>query len=546
MSITGLLESTRRIRPPRGGSMLLLAGLMTGAAITGVCPQPVAPASAATTDARWVPTGNLHTGRMYHTATLLPNGKVLVVGGAIDGSAELYDPATGTWSVVTGRSSAAHYGHTATLLPDGRVLIVGGVAVGAQRPVNSPNSPDNAELYDATTGTWTRAGSPFAYRSDHTATLLQSGKVLVAGGANDGIENSAALYDPATGTWSQTGSLTTQRAGHQATLLQDGRVLVTGGSNDGDFSFGLRNTEIYDPTAGTWSQASDLNVPRYGHSATLLSDGKVLVVGGDSLQSYIFGPRRPTPPSPPNNNSAELFDPATGNWSAVGTLNAGRSFHTASLLPSGEVMVVGGYTISPLAPDESIESAERYDPSSALWRNTSALGTARSGHTATLLPNGEVLVVGGFNGMVGSLNSAELYDSAVPPGTISPGFTGSWFNPAQNGHGFMLEVLSGTPMQLLASWFAFAPQGGQAWIVGLGPIDGNHAVLQGIQTAGTGARFPPNFDQANVRAENWGTLTFTFSDCNHGRVDWAASTPSYGSGGMDLTRLTLPAGLVCP
>jgi len=129
---------------------------------------------------------------------------------------------------------------------------------------------------------------------------------------------------------------------------------------------------------------------------------------------------------------------------------------------------------------------------------------------------------------------------------IDAGISGSWFNPAQSGHGIMLELLPGSPPQLLATWFVFAPQGGQSWIVGLGPVSGNQAVLRGTQTVGSGAQFPPNFDATRVSQQAWGTLTFTFSDCNHGHVEWAATAPGYGSGGMDLERLTLPAGLTCP
>ena len=129
---------------------------------------------------------------------------------------------------------------------------------------------------------------------------------------------------------------------------------------------------------------------------------------------------------------------------------------------------------------------------------------------------------------------------------IGAGITGSWFNPAQNGHGFMIEVLPGSPMRLLAQWMTFAPQGGQTWVSAVGPIDGDRAVLEGIQAAGSGARFPPNFDSAHLNVQGWGTLTFTFSDCDHGHVDWTAAAADYGSGGMDLTRLTLPAGLTCP
>ena len=128
---------------------------------------------------------------------------------------------------------------------------------------------------------------------------------------------------------------------------------------------------------------------------------------------------------------------------------------------------------------------------------------------------------------------------------IGPGVTGSWFNAGQAGQGFSIQVLPGQPLQMMASWFVFRPDGGQSWIVGQGPVTGTRAVLQGIQMAGAGGRFPPAFDQANVHPEHWGTLTFTFSDCNHGRVTWASSVPGYGSGSMDLTRLTMPAGLTC-
>ena len=145
-----------------------------------------------------------------------------------------------------------------------------------------------------------------------------------------------------------------------------------------------------------------------------------------------------------------------------------------------------------------------------------------------------------------SLSAGVIFVLPRPTSPIGAGATGSWFNPDQNGHGFAIEVLPGTPMRMLASWFTFSPEGGQSWIVGLGPmIDDNRAVLQGYQSAGDGGRFPPNFDATYVHQEDWGTLTFIFSDCSHGHVEWVSSIPGYGSGGMDLTRLTLPAGLTC-
>ena len=128
---------------------------------------------------------------------------------------------------------------------------------------------------------------------------------------------------------------------------------------------------------------------------------------------------------------------------------------------------------------------------------------------------------------------------------IGPGITGTWFDPNQDGQGFVIEVLPGRPLQLLASWFVFAPEGGQSWIIASGPIAGTRAVLQANRIVGNGGNFPPNFDAANVHQEPWGTLTFTFVDCNHGHVDWVATAPGYGSGRMNLTRLTLPAGLTC-
>jgi plastocyanin len=139
-----------------------------------------------------------------------------------------------------------------------------------------------------------------------------------------------------------------------------------------------------------------------------------------------------------------------------------------------------------------------------------------------------------------------IYVGVLPPGAIGTNVTGTWFDSAQGGMGFMVEVVPGSPLQMLAAWLTFSPEGDSSWVVGLGPIAGDHATLSATQTVGSGARFPPNFDPAHVADQSWGTLTFTFSDCNHGHVDWSSTLAGYGNGGMDLTRLTLPAGLTCP
>ena len=341
--------------------------------------------------------------RNLHTATLLPNGKVLVAGGRDDvassvlDSAELYDPATGTWS-ITGRLIAARLGHTATLLPNGKVLVAGG------QNNEALSIMDSAELYDPDAGTWSSAGRLRTPRVDHTATLLASGKVLVVGGLG---RNSAELFDPTTGTWSQTGSLTFGRESHQATVLRDGRVLVTGGTYDSDLIFPEAAAEIFDPPAGTWKVTSNLNVPRSGHSATPLPDGTVLVAGGLGPPEQIIQGDTTTFYEA-STNTAELFAPATTQWTLTGNLNAERTGHTASLLSDGTVLIAGGSSATP--PNYVIlGTAELYDPSLAKWELTFPLNSARTLHTATSLADGRVLIVGGVSASGSVLSTAEIY-----------------------------------------------------------------------------------------------------------------------------------------
>lgn len=129
---------------------------------------------------------------------------------------------------------------------------------------------------------------------------------------------------------------------------------------------------------------------------------------------------------------------------------------------------------------------------------------------------------------------------------ISAAFSGNWFDPGQSGQGFEIEILGGSTPQMSVLWFTFAPGGGETWIAASGPIDGTQATMDAYQISGPGALFPPHFDAAKLTPQPWGTLEFTFSDCNNGRVDWASTQPGYGSGTMALTRLTLPDGLGCP
>jgi N-acetylneuraminic acid mutarotase len=349
----------------------------------------------------WSATGGLAEARDHHTATLLSDGTVLVAGGRIGPnadksatSAELYDPASGTWN-ATENMNGARDGQTATLLLDGRVLVAGGASRAGM------NALATAELYDPVRGTWTATGDMVAPGRGHTATLLSNGRVLVVGG--DGNPTLAQLYDPASGTWTATGRPKIRyHVGHTATLLRDGRVLVTGGPPNGR-DIGGPTAELYDPASGSWTVTGNMVRIRLGHTATLLSDGKVLVAGG-----YAEGG------SSESTASAEVYDPNSGSWTAITKMATIRSGGwTATLLTDGKVLVVGGFRSD---GNGVLGSTELYDPGTGTWTSAGNLATPRAGETATLLPGGQVLVVGGLSVIDGTARpqlSAELYDPGV-------------------------------------------------------------------------------------------------------------------------------------
>jgi N-acetylneuraminic acid mutarotase len=323
------------------------------------------------------------------TATLLSNGKLLVIGGQTNGgsvtaTAELYDPAVGTWT-LTGSMNTERADHTATLLPNGKVLVAGGYD-------SANNALSSAELYDPLVGTWTNTRSMAAPRFLYTATLLASGQVLIVGGTTDGsiaIPN-AELYDPKTGLWTATNLLKFARFFHTATLLPNGQVLISGGKNsDGS---PVSSAELFDPATGVWTTANSLSMPRYSHTAALLPSGQVLVAGGTTNAGTAI-------------SSAELYDPSSGRWAATNSLITGRFNHTSTLLPNGSLLVTGG-TIDGSA---SLTNAEVFNFGNGTWTGTNSLNSARYSHTATLLANGEVVVVGGFSTNQ-PLSSVERFD----------------------------------------------------------------------------------------------------------------------------------------
>ena len=318
--------------------------------------------------------------RYLDTATLLPDGRVLIAGGysgstALD-SAELYDPSTGTFS-PTGSMTEARYDDTATLLSNGRVLVVGGYndSTGYGGPYGYGSAVASAELYDPSTGTFSPTGSMTEVHREFTATLLPTGRVLIAGGG------SAELYDPSTGTFSPTGSMTDFRSGATATLLPTGRVLIAGGLN--------HSAELYDPKTGKFSPTGSMTagVDRADATATLLSDGRVLIAGGPPFAS------------------GELYDLTSGTFSPTGSMAISRGRQTSALLRNGFVLIAGGY--QPDGGGGASDSAELYDPQLGIFGPTGSMTTARSDPTVTMLSDGRVLIAGGVDS--GPLASAELY-----------------------------------------------------------------------------------------------------------------------------------------
>jgi N-acetylneuraminic acid mutarotase len=359
--------------------------------------------------------------------TPLQNGKVLVVGGSGNGSdgsftAELYDPATGRWT-LTGSLNDARDWHTATLLSDGKVLVTGG------RSADYTVDLASVELYDPATGSWTRTNSLTGRRFWHTATLLPNGKVLVAGGYKTGNPSAtysdAQLYDPASGTWSATGSMSGPRYLHTATLLTNGQVLVAGG----DMVSGT-SAELYVPSTGMWTNTGSITVGRGMHTATLLTNGLVLVTGGQYASPTV-----------------ELYDPASGTWSTNGPMSVPRWWHTATLLANGHVLVVGGSTYTA----NSLASTEVFDPNTGYWTAASSLNIPRSDHTASFLANGRALVAGGQ----GAGASVEL----LLPATVSslPIVLNSPVKVPNGSFQFTFTNTPGAPFTALAATNAVLP-----------------------------------------------------------------------------------------
>ena len=326
--------------------------------------------------------------------------------------------ATGQWQFA-GVMSGGRADHSATLLGDGKVLVAGG------QNSADPNVSSNFDIYDprsGSVGTWSFGGPMISAHADHTATLLGDGRVLIAGGhggvdeigpptnPNPNLKNppvptaAAEVYNPLTAQFASTGPLTLARYGHAATRLNDGKVLVSGGllSNGAPTS----SAEMFDPQLNTWSDAGTMSLPRDHHTSTLLPSGKVLVTGiPGGLTGRGLAEAEPL--------SAELFDPATRTWSVTTPLRSpNRNNHTATFIGNGKVLVVGGSTTVNYQP-------ELYDPASGTWSATSPTSSTRSFHTASLLMDGRVLVTGGTANVT---PETELFDPVTGTWSVTSPF----------------------------------------------------------------------------------------------------------------------------
>ncbi|MEK2646228.1 kelch repeat-containing protein [Bdellovibrio sp. BCCA] len=400
----------------------------------------------------WSAAASLVTGRCYHSATLLSDGRVMVIGGRTENSlalgisnylstAEIYNPATNTWTAAASMTTNRGY-HSAILLKNGKVFVVGG---------RNTSGLLTTALYNPSANSWAAGPSLTKSRKDHTATLLPEGKVVIIGGVDDAgvILSDTTIYDPSSGpsgTFSNGAALAVARKSHTATLVGD-RVFVIGGSTT---STVFKDTVIYDPSTNQWQTFADLQSgPRYLHTANIAGN-YLVVLGGLSETTYLFPANTPerlnistfiwksegnmsasrfipaaallnngkvfisggvsTEPTLTYPTSSDIFDPATGNWKAAAPIPASRARSTATTLPNGKVLVVGGQDDANI-----LGTTVLYDPDSDSWSAGPSLTHPRSGHVATLLPNGKVLVIGGTGDFAGSvlIGEAEVYDPST-------------------------------------------------------------------------------------------------------------------------------------
>jgi len=337
----------------------------------------------------WVPLPDMPRAHRSAWAQRLKDGRVLVYAYTgnqvpiLDWGADetvfpvtgsLYDPVANTWTSTGPMVSEQRHG-TSAMLPDGRVLVVASDITMINR---------TTEIYDPVTNGWSAAPEMLDDHAGGQAVALQDGRILVVGGDGQPLPE---VYNPVTNTWSATApTISAQRRWHRAVRLADGRVLVVGGYQP----FGGPVAELYDPAANTWTETapSACTAPdRTSLEATLLDDDTVLVSGPWYVEETCYEPEPLT---------EELYDPSTNQWAAADRLAVPRAYHSATRLPGGHVVVVGGRHNTNLSGESgTVETTELYDPSTGTWSLDTPLSQAPYHHAAVLLDNCKVLVAGG-------------------------------------------------------------------------------------------------------------------------------------------------------
>ena len=345
----------------------------------------------------WSKAASLNVPRQYPGLARLPDGRILAVTGhPLQGQSLASAEIYDPKSdqwTPTGSLNLPRNG----VEPGGLIVLPGGKILIAGGGTGA-RSAREAELFNPTTQTWSLTGSMYEARSNHSTMLLADGRVFVAGGidwSTDTVLTSAEVYDPATEGWTLVGPMTTKRTNLRTVRLTDGRVLVSGGASVSDVAGELADAEIFDPATGRFTATNPMNEARRAFRMILLRDGRVLAIGGAR-----GGPSTPDAQL----DSTEIFDPSSETWNVTGSLIEGRWGPEANLLSDGRVLVTGGM----YGRVGRRKSAEIFDPASGTWTSAGSLQQARNGHRSIALDDGRILIVGGFSGTI-ELTSCEVY-----------------------------------------------------------------------------------------------------------------------------------------
>lgn len=372
---------------------------------------------------RWSPGPRTVTAHAGHSLLLLSSGEAFIVAGtgaysrSLSRRSERFDPSAtptaanteqGIWQAAA--ATRWSLGAATVGLADGKVLMAGGGDSAGSEPVHA-----ETQVYDPAADTWTDEPPMNTARARALAALLPGGKVLVAGGETNSAGDvnkdtldttSAELRDPVTGVWTPTGAMQLARRFFVWGVLGDGRVLVVGGnsaSSSGVYTI-TASTEVYDPAQGVWSLTDALGEARDSHTATTLSDGRLLIAGGFSRWGTDLEP-------PVITRSAEIYDPTSNTWSSTGEMSQARAMHAAALLADGRILVGGGFTMDAAGNMVTLATAELYNPATGRWTATGRMVHPRTDTAMARLASGEVLVVAGRDD-VGALDAAEIFDPA--------------------------------------------------------------------------------------------------------------------------------------